>query len=147
MIQTQAFKIVPLTPPAAIIDNASLATAEIDTAGFSYCDVYVWLAATDIAITALKVQESDVSGSGMVDITGLVFGATGAPALPSATDDNKLYGFHIDCRGGRKRFLDLVATVGDGTVGAFVAAFAILSRAAEAPNTAAERGLAAELFV
>ena len=148
MIETQANKIVPITPPAAIIDNASLVTAAIDTAGFGYVDIYAWLGATDIALTVLKVQESDASDmTGAVDVTGLVFGATGAPALPAATDDNKLYGFHVALGGSRKRYLDLVATVGDGVAGGFVVAFAILSRAAEMPSTAAERGLAAELFV
>jgi hypothetical protein len=146
MIETQNQKVVVITPPAAAVNNASPATAEIDTYGFSYVDIYVALGATDIALTALKVQESDQSGAGMADIPDAVYGAAGAPALPAATDDNKVFGFHLDMR-GRKRYLDLVATVGNGVAGAFVFAWAVLSRAAQTPRDAAGRGLAAELFV
>ena len=143
MIRQQMEKLVSITPPAAIYDNASLTTASIDTLGYDYCTIYVYLGATDIAMTALKVQESDTDGN-YADVTGLVFGTSSNTAgststLPSATDDNKFFAFEIDLR-GRKRYLDLVATCGDGTAGTYAAAWAVLSRAEEAPNTAAERG-------
>lgn len=144
MIAAQNMKVVSITPPAAIVDNASYTTAEIDTLGFDYAQVYVYLGATDIAMAALKVTESDTSGSGHADVTGLVFGtsntiAGAASTLPSSTDDNKFFVFDIDLR-GRKRYLDLVATAGDGTAGTYLTAFAILTRAENTPVTAAERG-------
>jgi hypothetical protein len=138
-------KFVSITPPAAIVDNASLTTATIDTQGFAYLRVLVYLGATDIAMSALKLQESDDSGmSGAADITGQVYGTSASiagttSALPSATDDNKCFAFEVDLR-GRKRYIDLVATCGDGTAGTYVAAFALLSRAGDCPVTAAERG-------
>lgn len=142
MINTQSQKIVPITPPGAIVDNAAITTTEIDTLGFDYCDIYVFLGALDIAVAALKISQSDVAGSGHADITGGDY--TGA--FPSATDDNKIYAFHVNLL-GKKRYLDLVLTGGDGSTGTYATAFAVLSRAKEHPNTAAERGVAAELFV
>ena len=144
MNQLQNTKLVSITPPAAIVDNASYTTSSIDTQGFDYMQVVVYLGATDIAMTALKLQESDTDGGSYADVTGLVFGtssniAGSTSTLPSATDDNKFFVFDVDLR-GRKRYFDLVATAGDGTAGTFLTAFAILSRGKEQPVTAAERG-------
>ena len=144
MIPAQRQKFVKITPPAAIKDNGAYTTTELDTVGYDYCQIVVFLGATDIAITVLKVQESDTSGSGMADVTGLIYGTsnqlTGSVSvLPSATDDNKFFLFDIDLR-GRKRYLDLAATAGDGTAGTFLSAFAILSRAEDGGNLAADQG-------
>lgn len=124
------WKFVSITPPAAIIDNASATTAEVDTKGWDHAQIWVYLGATDIAMTALKVTESDASGSGHADITGAVFGTStdidgSTSALPSASDDNKAFVVDIDMR-GRKRYLDLTATCGDGSTGTYLAAWAIL---------------------
>ena len=147
MNNLQNVKVVNVTPPAAIVDNASFATTTIDTLGFNKVAIYFSLGATDIAMTALKVQESDDSGmSGAADITGAVYGATGAPALPTATDDNKIFGFFIDLK-GRKRYLDVVATAGDGSAGTFGACIAELYNGNATSDDATERGLAANLIV
>lgn len=138
-------KFVGITPPAAIVDNTSYTTAAIDTVGYGFVEIYVYLGATDIAMAALKVQESDDSGmSGAEDVPGCVVGtsvnADGATsALPTATDDNKLMKFEIDMR-GRKRYLDVVATAGDGTAGTYMTAFAILSQPSISPITATAKG-------
>lgn len=143
MNYAQTGRLVSITPPAAIVDNASYTTASIDTQGFDYLQVVVYLGATDIAMTALKLQESDTDGS-YADVTGLVYGTSAntggsTSTLPSATADNSFFLFEVDLK-GRKRFFDLVATAGDGSTGTFLAAFAILSRAKDVPVTAAERG-------
>ena len=101
-------------------------------------------------MTALKLQESDDSGmSGAEDITGLIYGTSATiagttSALPTATDDNKCFVFEVDLR-GRKRYIDLVATAGNGDAGTFLAAFALLSRAGDVPVSASERGFGAIL--
>lgn len=141
-------KIVWITPPAAIIDNASATTASIDTKGFDRCDIYVGLGALDIALAAFKVQQSDTD-SNYADVTGGSFASGTQPdgsatTLPAATDDNKWYRIGGSLN-GMKRYLDLVLTLGDGAAGTYVVAFAILSRSKEAPNTTAERGLAQEI--
>lgn len=144
-------KYVSITPPGAIIDNASATTAEIDCLGFDYAKVVVHFGAMDIAVTAMKVTESDTAGSGHTDVTGLVFGtstnlAGSTSTLPSATDDNKFFAFYIDLR-GRKRYLDLTLTLGDGSAGTYVVAWAELYRAEIVPSTAATRGMSQELLV
>ena len=141
MNSIQNVKYVSITPPGAILDDASATTAEIDTLGFDYLSIVCQVGATDIAMTALKVTESDTAGSGHGDVTGLVFGTStdidgNASALPSATDDNKFFVFNIDLR-GRKRYIDLVATMGNGTSGGYFAAFGLLARGDTSPTTEA----------
>jgi hypothetical protein len=137
-------KVVGITPPAALIDNAAVTTAAVDTLGYTVAEIYVYIGATDIALTALKLQECDTSGGTYTDIDGTVYGTdtdiSGAVStLPSATDDNKIFKFEVDLL-GRKRFLDLNATVGDGTTGAYVTAWAVLSAPSEMALTASDRG-------
>lgn len=144
MICSQRQKMVAITPPQAIVDDASWTTTEVDTYGYDYCTIYVLLGATDIAMTALTVTESDTAGSGHASVTGLVFGTStntdgSTSTLPSATDDNKFFAFEIDMR-GRKRYLDLTATIGNGSLGGYLVAWAVLERAESGPNSATERG-------
>ena len=138
------FKTVSITPPAAISDNATLTTTEIDTLGWSYMTIIVYLGATDIAMAALSVTQSDTAGSGHANITGLVWGTSTnidgtTSALPSATDDNLFQIAQIDLK-GKKRYIDVTATTGDGTAGAFVTILGILSRPQVSPISASEAG-------
>lgn len=149
MNHMQQTKWVGVLPPAAIVDNASFTTNVIDTKGFDYCVIAVYLGATDIALTALKVQEAEATSSSTAltsgaDVTGLVWGTSNnhvgvASTLPSATDDNKVYLFEIDCR-NRMRYLDVTITIGDGAAGGFVTALAVLYRGENLGTTAAARG-------
>lgn len=144
-------KIVNAVIPVVIVNNASEAALVIDTLGFDYLEVVIQLGATDIALTALKLQESEVKASattltGGADISGTVFGTdandTGSTStLPAATDDNKIYKFEIDLR-GRKRYILPVITIGNGSVGAYCAGVAELSRGAQVPTSATEKGIA-----
>ena len=132
MNESQIAKYVVAIAPAAIIDNNSATAAEIDCKDYSYLEIPVQFGATDIAVTVLKLQESDTSGSGFADITGATFsGGSNVDgvtlALPSATDDGQPHVFQVNLV-GRKRYLKLVCTFGDGTVGGFVAATARLSK-------------------
>lgn len=131
-------------PPQAIKDNASWTTNEIDTLGYQYVEVIVSVGALDIALTVLKVQDASSTGGSFTDITGCVFGtsvnsAGSTSTLPAADDDNKIFVFNIDLR-GLDRFLDLVATIDNGSNGGYISAMARLSRAETAPNSAAEFG-------
>jgi hypothetical protein len=141
-------KLFLVTPPGAIVDNAALTTASIDTKGFHYLSVYVVFGAMDIAMAVLKIQNSNTD-SAYADVTNGNF-ATGtlptgsAATLPSATSDNTVFAWHGPTK---KRYYDVAATAGDGAAGTYCTIFAILSRAEEAPNTTAERGLVQELFI
>lgn len=152
MIAAQQTKLVSVTPPAAIVDNASLTTGEIDTAGWDYLQIVVYLGATDVAMSALAATESDSSGSGHANVTGLVYGTStdidgSTSALPTATDDDSFFVFDIDLR-GRKRYIDLTATVGNGTSGTYAAVIGILSRAKSGtPDSVSDRGAAGVVSV
>lgn len=144
MDEIQRAKFVQVIAPDAIVDNASFTTNEIDTLDYDYATIVFNLGATDIAMTALKVQESDTSGSDFSDVSGLdMDGDTdldGSTAeLPSATDDDGVVVFQVDLR-GRKRYLDLVATAGDGSTGTYGAAVAILTKGAVYGATSDEMG-------
>ena len=140
MIYQTTLKSVLVTPPAAAVNGASVTCASIDCSGFEYAVVRLLLGATDIALTALKLQESD-DDSHYSDVPGLDYSVSPA-ALPSAASDNQIFSFDVDLR-GRKRYLKPVITVGAGTSGAFVTVLADLGRAAHTPHDAATRGLAA----
>jgi len=144
MIAAQNMKVMAIVPPQAIVDNASFTTAEIDCKGWDYAQIYCYIGALDIAFTALAVTESDTTGSGHANVTGLIWGTsddiTGTTSTsPSATDDDKFFIFDINLL-GRKRFLDLTATIGDGAAGGFLCVWCMLSRGTEHPSTAAQRG-------
>jgi hypothetical protein len=140
-----AQKVVAVTSPGAIVDNAAFTTNTIDTKGFAFLTIIIALGALDIALAALKLRESDDSGmSGAVDVDGADYSSDAT--LPAATDDNKLYAIHVNLK-GRKRYLDLSLTGGDGTSGTYATAIAILSDAEESPSSAEGRGFAAELIV
>jgi len=144
MIPSQNMKVINVTPPAAIVDDGSYATTEVDTLGFDYATFIISMGATDIAMAALKVQESDVSATGLADIDGADFAGDtdvdgAAATVPSATDDNKVFIVELDLR-NRKRYLDLVATAGDGTAGSFMSCVCLLSRSKSGLETATERG-------
>ena len=143
MIETQTMKIVAVTPPGAIVDNTSWTSAAIDTLGYDYLDVVVHFGAMDIAMAALKLQTSDTD-SNYADLAGADFSVSPA-TLPADDADNTFVCIHVDLR-GKKRFFDLVATGGNGTLGTYLTAFAILSRAGQMPATAAARGFGQELF-
>lgn len=117
--------------PAAIIDDASAVAAEIDTIGANYLEVVIQLGATDIAVTALKLQSCDTSGGSFTDVNGADFDGGlntegTALVLPSATDDGQTCVFQVNLD-ATERFFKVVATFGDGTAGGFIAGVARLS--------------------
>lgn len=132
--------------PAAIVDDGSFTAQIIDTKGYNWLTVVFCLGASDIAMAALSVQENSTNGAtGMANITGTVFGTAVdidgvTTALPAADDDNKIEVIHVKLGPGRKRYMQVLATAGDGTSGTYASCVGILSRADIAPNTATEMG-------
>jgi hypothetical protein len=150
VIHATTGKFLLTTPPAAILDTASAATTIIDTLGYDRALILVSLGATDVAMTALKVTEDDTLTEGALtsasDVSGLIYGtsadiAGSTSALPGAGADNTIYAFDVDLK-KRKRYLDVVATAGNGEAGTYVTAVTILTRAEESPITASQMGLA-----
>lgn len=149
MINQLGLKTVNVLSPQAIKNNASWTTTVIDCKGFDFASVFAMLGATDIALTVLKLQESD-DNSTWTDVSNAAFG-TGtdsggsASALPSATDDDKIFAWRYDVSKG-KRYLKVVATIGNGAAGGFLTCWAHLGRARQVPATKTARGITGELF-
>jgi len=137
----QRIKATSVTPPAAIVDNAAFTTASVDCKDVQEVTFVVYLGALDIALSAFKLRESD-DDSSYSDVSGADFSAS----LPAATDDNKVYAIHVSNMSGRKRYLDLSLTGGDGAAGTYATVIALTVPKAE-PSTATTRGYAAELIV
>lgn len=146
MIDALKTKTVVITNPGAIVDNAAFTTATIDTRGFAFLTIIIILGALDVAIAAFKLREGNASDmSDAADVTGADFSVSPA-TLPTATDDNKLYAIQVNLK-GRKRYLDLTLTGGDGAAGTYATVVAQLSNASEVPSDATSRGFAQELIV
>jgi hypothetical protein len=111
----------------------------VDTLGFDSALVLISLGATGASgISALKLQESDASGSGYADIVDFDGDSTytdiegSTLALPGAGNDDEVWVVHIDLR-GRKRYLKCVV---DSTTNASVLGVtAVLGRAGESIAT------------
>ena len=128
---------------AAIMVSPQSATdpteSYVDTLGFDSALVLISLGATGASgISALKLQESDASGSGYTDIVDFDGDATytdiegSTLALPGAGNDDEVWVVHIDLR-GRKRYLKCVV---DSTTNASVLGVtAVLGRAGESIAT------------
>lgn len=144
MISAQNTKVVAITPPGALLDGASATTSEIDVTGWRYMQILVHIGATNTAMTALAVTQSDTSGSGHANITGLVFGTSAdiegtTSTLPAATDDNGFFIFDINLI-GKKKYIDVTATNDSTSTGGYITIIGILSRGEEAPITNTGRG-------
>jgi len=129
-------------------DNDSFTAVAIDTSDFDYAELAALVQGIPADMTALKVQECDTSGGTYADVTGAVFGTSTAKSgststLPTgASDDDTIRLIQIDLR-GRKRYLKVVATAGDGSGTATeLTVLCRLSRAKIKPDTAAEAGAA-----
>lgn len=140
MIHAQDAKYFTVLAPISVAGGATATTIELDTLGFDYVELLVQSGLVGAnGVATIKIQESDVSGSGQVDVTGLAF-----TALVDA-DDGKILGAFIDVK-KRKRYLTLVITNG-ATNASLMSAIARLSRAAQSPTTATERGLLEQKIV
>lgn len=151
MIEAQRAKYAAAIAPAAILDNAAATAIEIDTEGYDYAEIVMQIGATDIAMAGLKVQEADTSGGSFTDVAGTVVGTDAVDidgnsvTLPSADDDNDVVVFQLNLL-GKKRYLKLAATAGDGASGTFLSAIARLSRG-DQPSSNAEAGALAVIRV
>jgi hypothetical protein len=136
--------------PGVIVDNTSWSSNVFDTQGSDGIWVVVTLGATDIAMAALSVQESDT----ITDATTLASGTVipGADfsvsplTLPSASADNTSVAVYIPINGSRKRYFNVVATAGNGSLGTYLYAVGIYGKI-EVPNTATERGLGQQAII
>jgi hypothetical protein len=144
--ELQTTKVFNAIPPAAIKDNGAFVSNVIDKAdlqGADYLEFIAALGVTDVAMTTLKVMESDAKSSATA-LGGTPVLVVDSTIKPADTDDGKVAVFGIDLRKSRLRYLQLQATAGDGSSGTYLGAIAIARRSLEASSAAADRNL---LFV
>lgn len=144
-------KKVVMCGPATYVDNGNFTVTSVDTMGFDYCVIDIVIGFTDIALSALYLQDSEESGANFANVSGGIYGTdnndTGsASTLAASTADNTVISYWVDCR-ARKRYLTIVGTAGNGTSGTTVAVLATLSRASAGPRTAAQAGYGQRIIV
>jgi len=124
---------------AASVAASATHSHEIDTAGFKFASIDVvyspFTATTSAYASVCKVQESDASGSGQTDITGL--SVTAGAGSTTGANVGAVARFNVDLR-GRKRYLTVVTSPGN-TVAVVTAAR--LSKAEQHAVTATESGV------
>lgn len=125
---------------ASVATNATH-SHEIDTIGFEYLSVDVAISpfatATASYANVLKLQQSDASGSGQVDISGMS-AVIGAGATTGA-NVGAVARFNLDLRAA-KRYVTVVCTPG-GTAAVAVSSSARLSKGVDMPINAASAGV------
>ena len=149
-LTTQKLSVHRFINPTAINDNATYTSTAFDCNGSDGIWIIYTLGVTDIAMAVLKVQESDTltdatTLASATDIPGADFSVSPL-TLPSATADNTSVGVYIPFNGNRKRYINVLATNGNGSLGGYATCIGIYGKR-EVPNTAAERGLAQEAIV
>jgi hypothetical protein len=99
---------------AASVAASATHSHEIDTVGFKYLSVDVvyspFTAATSAYASVLKIQESDTSGSGQADVSGL--SVTAGAGSTTGANYGAVARFNVDLR-GRKRYLTVVTSPGN----------------------------------
>lgn len=139
MIHSQNDRVVAELP-VAVVGSTATAQLVIDTLGYDHASVTVIRAsnASTVFANAIKVEESDLVGSGYTDVTALVGGGVGGFAIPavSATGSAATMKLDIDAK-ARKRYLRVNYTPG---ASANVAITGRLSRAEVSPETVAQAG-------
>lgn len=127
------------TKAAASVAASATHSHEIDTLGFKYASIDVifspFTAATSSYASVLKVQESDSSGSGQADISGLSI--TAGAGSTTGANVGAIARFNVDLR-GRKRYLTVVTSPGNTVA---VVTNARLTKAEQAATDATTAGV------
>lgn len=136
MIHAQNSKIVSLITPQSVATNAT-ASATVAVAGWRYAEVVLHLATQTAANvdTTMTVTEGD--GTSFATHADLAM-TTVAPDTSNA----QIYKWYLDLRKRKKNLKIAYTSVGTARI---ASATITLSRAEQAPDTAAERGVTAQV--
>lgn len=116
-----------------LANNTTVNGSAVEVAGFGQAVVVVAIGASDVAATALYLEESD-DGSSWTTVTG---GEITGANLPAGNDDNKQWAFVYNVLGKGKRYVRPVITVGNAT-GAYIHAYAMLAEGGVAGTDASK---------
>lgn len=143
MLDLQNAKFVTVVPPISVNGGANATVVNvIDTKGFRAAALRVnsgLLGANGVA-TIVWQESHESNGANAVNIAG----ANHTALL--GTNDNITICTFVNLLGNRRRYILPLITIGS-TDACVLSADAILYRAEETPNTAAERGLLEQKFV
>lgn len=122
-------------------------SVEIDTLGFAHASIDVlfspYTAAQSAGASVLRLAQSDTSGSGQANISGMVGGTDFTVAAGSTTGASVGYShrFDVDLR-GKQRYLTVYATPPGACA---VVTNARLSKGVAGPVSASEKGVASKV--
>jgi hypothetical protein len=136
MIHNQNLKVVAHTSGPAVVGSTATVSLVVDRIGYDQASMLVMksaaAAATSFA-TVLKVEESDVAGSGYSDVPAFVKDASGGFTMDAvSTTAASAVKMDVDCK-ARKRYLRVTMSP---DVSATVSIVALLSRGEEFPYDA-----------
>jgi hypothetical protein len=126
MAAIDMLKFARCSDPQAILDNTSPTTRAFDTLGMAYVTLVVYIGATDIAMAALSLTESDALTDANTLNSGTAISGSDfsvSSALPTDAADNTFVLIKVPIRGGRKRYIDATITAGNGSLGSYIASF------------------------
>jgi len=140
MKQLQQTEVLGGIFPVAIKDDAAWVSQVIDVSEADYAEVAAMIGATDIAVAVMKIMESDTK-TNETTLSGSPTEVMDVTTKPGAADDNKVWVLGVNCRGARKKFIQLQMTAGDGTGGTFAAAIWRVITSGVTSSLAADRGV------
>ncbi len=138
MIHAQNTKVVSLITPQSVATNAT-ATATVSCVGFRYAEVVLHLATQTASNVDTTMTLTEGDSSTFVTNADLTM-TTAAPDTSSA----QVYKWFLDLRKRKKNLKITYTSVGAARV---ASAFVTLSRAEQAPTTAALRGVSGQVVV
>lgn len=129
------FKRISLFKPQ-LADNQTLTSPALDVLKHKFAQIVLEVGASDIGLSDVRLEERNNTTDSWTVVPNSAVSST---LLTATAVDNKCFSWHVTLQ-GRKRYVRLTATVGDGTLGANLCAYAITNLDSERINTAAQRG-------
>lgn len=123
----------------ALVDAAAAEGRVLDKQDFDNALgvlIIIYTGAIDVALSALKVQQSDTKTNDTT-LGGTPTDVIDVTDKPGANDDDQIRLVYVPMGAWTNRYLQLQATVGDGTTGANLAAVVMADRIGESGPTAA----------
>ena len=140
-IEVQNTKTVLAIAPVSL-NNATATPVEVDARGYSNARFVFSVGAAAGNISVCKVQSATSAGGSLTDVTGA---AIAADVIDSDADAT-VHAIEVDLTDKSiGEFLKVVLTE-DNTGATLIGCTCILSRGADCPTSASERGLTTEVF-
>ena len=139
MVHGQNEKTAISVAPVSLNDDTATSIA-VDSAGYTHATFELTVGATTGAISVFKVQSSTTSGGSYADVSG-----ASLSTLPGATDDNKVYAIHVPLASANQFLKTVLTEDGTGT-GVYGVNVRLQRISGGTPESASDRGYAAEVF-